>query len=112
MKLKYILISFIILLAFGCSKSDDDPPCLQYYTVISEDCNCDSDDTDCRIIYRISKSEYNRLLEIQNESADPCILINSQGSESQNMGGLGFGEYIEFDGYLLLLAYTDCYEWF
>ena len=95
-KLLYLIL--ILLVSFNCSNDDDGGskgPCYLYSVFVSEDCDCI--DTDCRDLYFISETEYERLLETQQNSTEDCIYIESESNSS----GL-------FEGYMFNLNKGHC----
>ena len=72
--MRYFLFLIISLFLFNCSPDDKDPmneKCWIYQVMISEDCDCK--DTICGArVYNIPLSEYTRLKNILDSSAEDC----------------------------------------
>ena len=98
------LILFLILSTLNCCK-DDEPTikkCIFYVAIVSDDCNCDN--YSCESHYILEKKEYERLLNIQNESLEDCVFVNGKGEPL----GSAEGVIINFEDYLLRLISEPC----
>lgn len=91
---------------FYCSKSDNDKECIGYSVYISDDCNCDN--WDCESVFILTKIEYNRLLNIQNESLEDCVIVSGKGDPLGSADGVDNS----FQGYLLKLSIETCPDFF
>ena len=95
-KLLYLIL--ILLVSLNCSNDDgSEEPCYFYSIFFSDDCDCTSGDFDCGDIRFISEMEYNRLLEIQQNSTEDCIYIESESNSSEI-----------FEGYIIELNKSIC----
>lgn len=97
-KLLYPIIIFLIF--FNCSNDDgsSNETCYIYSIFVSDDCNCVSMDFNCGDLKFISESEYDRLFEIQQNSTEDCIYIQSEESSSG----------LSFEGFIIILNKNRC----
>lgn len=93
-----LLILFLSLYTFNCSKSDLSEDCIKYYATVSDECNCYGSLFGCTRTYSLEKTEYTSLLKIQNESLEDCVYVK------------GNGRYSPFEGYLESLFNENCNE--
>lgn len=84
MKLRCIFLAFFIsLLLFCCSKNDSESdeswglPDLDIPSIlISNDCDCPPViANDCSELIFLSEVEYNRIVEIYEQSEEPCVYV-------------------------------------
>ena len=90
-------MSFLFLF---CSKDDNNikEPCFMFFVFVSDDCDCTIDEWNCGNFYVISETEYNKILDIQNNSNDLCPYINFKEIVSGD----------NFEGNLISLSKSPC----
>ena len=91
---------FFLLLFFNCNKDDDNSnePCVLYSIFISDNCDCNDMDFNCGDLKFIPEEEFIRLTDIQENSTEPCIYIESEELSTNS----------NFEGYLINLTQSDC----
>ncbi|MGC6430908.1 MAG: hypothetical protein ACON5F_07690 [Jejuia sp.] len=102
---RFVFLFFIFLTLVNCNHdgsatfdlTDLSGPCFPYIIVFSDDCTCEGLGDGCASLGIITREEYVRILEIQENSGEDCIYI--QGVESSNDS---------FEGYLIDLREQDC----
>ena len=100
MKIKYIFLVIFLSLYFSyCSKSDESPtptPCVAYCVILYDDCP----DGGFKDWIKVEKSEYDRLLNILNESTEACVYVNTINWPQGN----------SFEGYLTDVYTCGCFD--
>jgi hypothetical protein len=104
---RYVFLFFSFLALVNCAFDDSadfsgifdiSGPCFPYTILFSEeDCDCEGLGNACASLAFISADEYERILEIQENSEDDCIYI--QGVDNGNNS---------FEGYVIDLNQNDC----
>ena len=84
------------LVLISCSNSTEN--CRWNVAYISENCDCDYT-TKCSSSYFIYDTENERLMNILNESTDPCVYVTGKDNQGNS-----------FEGYLLELNTQLCPE--
>lgn len=101
MKINTIFVLGLSFLSISCSNSNED--CRWNVAYISENCECDYTSKECSTPYFIYDTENERLMNILNESTDPCVYVLGKDNQGNS-----------FEGYLLELNTQLCpeLEWY
>ena len=101
MKTKLIyLIGFIFICILSCSKDDNNPekPCFLQSVFLSDNCECNFYDFNCGELKFISEAEYQRILNLQMNSPEPCFFVQSFESSTE----------LPIEGFLININKSEC----
>lgn len=94
--MKKIILLLITVSFFNCSISSDEE-CFNYYINLSSSCDCLTPGT-CSQEFTITKEEFNRLEELQANSANDCIFVETINTIKNSSS----------EGYLIELITRQC----